>query len=54
MSETLSTNGANGGRFKRGNPGGSGNPHAKRVARLRAAIRAGILAMVKATNTMQF
>jgi len=38
-----STNGANGGgrddrgRFAPGNPGGPGNPHARQVARLRAA-----------------
>ena len=33
-----STNGSNGGRFKPGNKGGPGNPHAKRVARLRSAL----------------
>ena len=42
MSESPSTNGVNGrvnrGRFAKGNPGGPGNPHAKRCARLRAAL----------------
>jgi hypothetical protein len=43
MSEAPSTNGANGGRqdggrFAKGNPGGPGNPHARRVARLRSAL----------------
>jgi hypothetical protein len=42
MIETPSTNGANGrgpgGRFAKGNAGGPGNPHAKRVARLRSAL----------------
>jgi hypothetical protein len=43
MSESPSTNGANGGRqdggrFAKGNPGGPGNPHARRVARLRSAL----------------
>ena len=38
MSESPSTNGANGGRFKPGNPGGPGNPHAKHVAQLRSAL----------------
>jgi len=38
-----STNGDNGdrderGRFARGNPGGTGNPHAAKVARLRSAL----------------
>jgi hypothetical protein len=41
-----STNGLNGrgagGRFAAGNPGGPGNPHAKRVAALRAALLDGV------------
>src|SRR5687767_7406858 len=42
--DTPSSNGANGngrgpsGRFAKGNPGGPGNPNAKRVARLRTAM----------------
>ena len=42
MSDSPSTNGGNGrssgGRFAPGNRGGPGNPHAKRVARLRSAL----------------
>jgi hypothetical protein len=42
MNDAQSTNGANGrtsgGRFAPGNRGGPGNPHAKRVARLRSAL----------------
>jgi hypothetical protein len=42
MNDSPSTNGANGrgagGRFVPGNKGGPGNPHAGRVARLRAAL----------------
>jgi hypothetical protein len=42
MSDSPSTNGSNGrstgGRFAKGNPGGPGNPHARRAARLRAAM----------------
>jgi hypothetical protein len=41
-----STNGANGrdanGRFGKGNAGGPGNPHAKQVAQLRAALFAAV------------
>src|SRR5687768_12574023 len=42
MSDSPSTNGPNGrgagGRFAKGNHGGPGNPHARRVARLRSAL----------------
>ena len=42
MSDAPSTNGSNGratgGRFAPGNKGGPGNPHARRVARLRAVL----------------
>lgn len=42
MSDSPSPNGASGrgpnGRFAKGNPGGPGNPNAKRVARLRSAL----------------
>ena len=42
MSDAPSTNGDNGrqagGRFAQGNAGGPGNPHAKRVAKLRTAL----------------
>jgi hypothetical protein len=40
MNQTPSSNGANGsgGRFAKGNSGGPGNPYAKRVAELRAAL----------------
>ncbi|MDD5728621.1 MAG: hypothetical protein PHV59_08665 [Victivallales bacterium] len=43
MKKTPSTNGDNGGRdsagrFTKGNPGGKGNPYAKQVAQLRAAM----------------
>lgn len=42
MSHSPSPNGANGrgagGRFAKGNAGGPGNPHAKRVSRLRTAL----------------
>lgn len=42
MTDRPSTNRGNGrglgGRFSPGNPGGPGNPHARRVARLRAAL----------------
>ncbi len=57
MSDTPSSNGPNGrdagGRFAKGNPGGPGNPHARRVAELRSALLSAIstddlLAVVKA------
>ena len=42
MKTAPSTNGSNGrdtnGRFAKGNPGGTGNPHAQKVARLRSLI----------------
>jgi len=42
MNDSPSTNGDNGrqagGRFAQGNAGGPGNPHAKRVAKLRTAL----------------
>lgn len=38
MNATPSPNGANAGRFKPGNPGGPGNPHARQVAALRSAL----------------
>ena len=43
MKTAPSTNGSNGnresnGRFAKGNPGGPGNPHARKVARLRSLI----------------
>jgi hypothetical protein len=42
MTDIPSTNGPNGrgtgGRFAKGNAGGPGNPHARRVARLRSAL----------------
>lgn len=38
MSDSPSPNGSNGGRFAKGNPGGPGNPFAKRVAELRSAL----------------
>ena len=42
MSVSPSTNGSNGrgtgGRFAKGNAGGPGNPHARKVAQLRAAL----------------
>ena len=42
MAKQPSTNGDNGrdkqGRFKKGNPGGTGNPYAKKTAQLRSAL----------------